>query len=536
MRLPLGALAGLLFVAHGAGGQEPPAPKPELLIPVSAEVVRIDVVVTDKGGKARSGLKREDFVVFEDGQAQPLSQFEAFVAPAPAAVAVTAPSAPVAAEDKPPVSIQPTPRRFVALAVDDIHIDPANLIRLKKTLDRLLERELPPEDIVALVTTSGVRMHDFTDDRHALRQVVAQLTPQDRRPRQVDVPYITEYQAELIDRGDPEALNVAVQEILARRMSPNAEAEARMVARTVLAESIQTSGITLQTLDNVVRAMAPLRGRKVVILVSDGFTSGLSVDGRAGFDLRRIADAGTRSGVILYSLDSRGLQANTPGWSASNRGPVMTAGGGSVFGARERIARTGEIASQDAMNALAVDTGGFLVANTNDFSGALRRIVKDTEAYYLLAYEPTNTRRDGQFRKIEVRLPGLKDVRIRYRKGTSAPDDRKPGLLASASAAGGRPVAATAAKPEDRLRAEMKAALRLAQATPRPSREPVGRLRGRRRRSTAAGGERLRRAARRAVRAHRRAPPGDRRRRRAPCSTSPARRWGASLWSAPRST
>ena len=351
----------------------------------------------------------------------------------------------------------------MVLAVDDIHIEAANLMRVKKTLDRFLEREVPPEDMVALVTTSGARSQEFTADRQTIRQVVARLTLQDRRLRQVDVPFITEYQAELIERGDPEALSIAVEEIQARRPSPSAEAEARMVARAVLADSINSSRATLDTLKNVVRGMGELRGRKVVVFVSDGFTAGLGIENRAGYDLREITDAGTRSGVIVYSLDSRGLQANISTFNAANRGPVMTAGGAGIAAARDRLARAGEFASQDVMNAMAADTGGFLVANTNSFSDALRRIMNDTETYYLLAYEPTSVKHDGAFRKIEVRLPGLKDVRIRHRKGYFGPGVRNEGVLASTAASGagaGGPLPG----PEDRLRAELQAAL----ASPTP--------------------------------------------------------------------
>jgi hypothetical protein len=42
-------------------------------------------------------------------------------------------------------------------------------------------------------------------------------------------------------------------------------------------------------------------------------------------------------------------------------------------------------------HALAVDTGGFMVKNSNDLGQGLGRILRDNEAYYLLAYEPTNT-------------------------------------------------------------------------------------------------------------------------------------------------
>jgi hypothetical protein len=54
-------------------------------------------------------------------------------------------------------------------------------------------------------------------------------------------------------------------------------------------------------------------------------------------------------------------------------------------------------------------------------------MLADNEAFYLLAYEPTNTKRDGRFRKIELRLPRHADFAVRTRAGYLAPDDRKPG-------------------------------------------------------------------------------------------------------------
>jgi hypothetical protein len=91
----------------------------------------------------------------------------------------------------------------------------------------------------------------------------------------------------------------------------------------------------------------------------------------------------------------------------------------------ESMQRRSEEATRDAMHALAADTGGFLVDNSNNLRAGLRQMLKDTETYYVLAYEPTNTKRDGSFRRIEVRLPGLRDVKVRTRAGYFAPDDRR---------------------------------------------------------------------------------------------------------------
>jgi hypothetical protein len=124
---------------------------------------------------------------------------------------------------------------------------------------------------------------------------------------------------------------------------------------------------------------------------------------------------------VLYALDTRGIVATSAGRSASSRMPTLT----STFGARDTIERESEHATRDAMTALAADSGGFLVQGANDLAAGLRRVLKDTETYYAVAYEPTNTKRDGAFHRIEVRLPGVRDVRIRARRGYFAPDDRK---------------------------------------------------------------------------------------------------------------
>jgi len=55
--------------------------------------------------------------------------------------------------------------------------------------------------------------------------------------------------------------------------------------------------------------------------------------------------------------------------------------------------------------------------NTNDFKTAFQRIVDDNSSYYVLGYYPTNDKRDGRFRKIEVKVPGHPQAQIRARKG-----------------------------------------------------------------------------------------------------------------------
>jgi VWFA-related protein len=436
----------------------PPAAKPapaqqevETFAPTSVEVVRIEVVVTEKR-RAKAGLLREDFAVLEDGKPQPIVQFQAFSRPSSETTAAAAPepAAPAAEEEKEGL----LPGRYVVLAIDDVHMGFESLVRTQKALARFINQDLAPEDQVALVTTSGARAlsQEFTTDRAVLRQTLSRLSVQERRAGWMGIPHLSEYQAELIEAGDPTALDAAVQEILASGIEQDlvaAEGIARTKARAITEEAIYNSRLVLESLEGLCRGLSGVSGRKAIFLLSDGFLTGLNTNrSSAGFDVRRIADAATRAAVVIYSLDTRGLIASLPIASASSptRGLVSTAG--NVDAMRHRS----EEATRDAMNALAADTGGFMTDNANDLRGGLHEMLKDTETYYVLAYEPTNTRRDGAFRKIEVRLPGIKGIKVRTRSGYFAPGDRRQ-RVASAD------LAQDEARRNEQRRAEMTVAL-----------------------------------------------------------------------------
>ena len=312
------------------------------------------------------------------------------------------------------------------LAIDDLHTEAASLVRIKKALLRFIEEEVGPDDLVALVTTSGAgrASQEFTSETTALQQSVTRLGARLARTGWNGVPHLTEYQAELIERNDPFALDVAVLELQQQGLfqdEASAEDQARRAARAVFAESVHNSRLTLETLDSVMRGLDGVEGRKAILLISDGFLTGMGSGSGVGFDLRRITDAGTRAGVVLYALDSRGLQATPTAASASSVMRVMP----STVGALEAMHRASEEATRNAMHSLAADTGGFLVTSTNDLRSGLRRMLADTESYYVLAYEPTNTKHDGLFRRIEVRVPGSREAKVRTRTGYFAPDDRQ---------------------------------------------------------------------------------------------------------------
>ncbi|HEX9190022.1 MAG TPA: VWA domain-containing protein, partial [Vicinamibacteria bacterium] len=330
----------------------------------------------------------------------------------------------------PPAASSAAPRRprglLVVLAVDDLHTAPGNMAAARAAMTRFVDEQAGADDLVALVTTSGTTgaFQDFTRDRAALRRAIARVESRYEPVEPGGAPYLSEHQAELIDRGDVEALRLAVQEVLQTEDylgEIGAREKAYAQARRMVFEIMARSGRALGTLRGVVEGLAPLPGRKVVVLLSDGFLVGLGAAESRAFDVRRIADAATRSGVVLYALDTRGLVADVPGGGASFQGPaVLTAPG-----ARQSLQARGHEAQRQSLNALAEDTGGFLVRDANDLSRGLGRVLRDNEAYYLLAYEPANAARDGRFRRIQVRLRGRPGLRVRTRSGYFAPDDRR---------------------------------------------------------------------------------------------------------------
>lgn len=81
-----------------------------------------------------------------------------------------------------------------------------------------------------------------------------------------------------------------------------------------------------------------------------------------------------------------------------------------------------EIARKE-MNELAKNSGGktFPVASLRDAQTAFAQVAKEIGTQYSLGYYSTNEKRDGSFRTIRVEIKGVKGVNIRAREGYLAP-------------------------------------------------------------------------------------------------------------------
>jgi VWFA-related protein len=192
---------------------------------------------------------------------------------------------------------------------------------------------------------------------------------------------------------------------------------------------------TTLALQAVVRSLAEYPGRKTIVL----FSEGLPVSPSLSANLDALIDAANRANITAYAVDAKGLRAISA--LANARREIDSFADDRMFQtgtgtdrthqpltmAFERVEDTLRLDSRTGLARLADDTGGFLVEASNDLSSAFRRIDEDNQFHYLLTYSPANTRFDGKFREIQVKVrrPG---VRVFARKGYRATGPtRRPG-------------------------------------------------------------------------------------------------------------
>jgi VWFA-related protein len=462
---PAAAITAGLLLAVAAG----PASPQQVVPGARAEVVQLDAVVTDARGVLVRDLTQEDFQILEDGKPHRVSQFFVVTRSRPAPASTPAPSDPGVVVEAPSVVTPPAgdsaAGRQVVILVDDLHIGLQSMVEAKRSLRRFVAEVASPDDAIAVVTTSGAGpIQQLTRDRAVVGQALERLITREPSSATNRSARLTPDQAALVLRGDRTALQLAIETVMTEpgtlldANSPQvaveagpagqssagaaaaaaaaggstrdavekvAQREVERQATQLLNEALRYSLATLNTLEDVVRSFARMPGRKLCLVVSDGFLDGSGSRESRSLDLRRVLDAATRSGMVVYALDSRGLLTGADASAAAV---------GASPGVQARVERAAEQIKRDTLTTLADGTGGFLVRGTNDLVAGLRRMLDDNEAYYLLAYEPTNTKRDGRFRKIEVRLPRRLDLKVRTRSGYYAPDASKPATPTRAAA------------------------------------------------------------------------------------------------------
>ncbi|HQR39783.1 MAG TPA: VWA domain-containing protein [Blastocatellia bacterium] len=244
------------------------------------------------------------------------------------------------------------------------------------------ERKLEtPLTIALLVDISGSQEYSIGAEREAAARFLQKVVRPDKDLACV-VTFAKEVTLEQLLTGNLESLNKALDRV---RVSVSSGFGRGGTAPTnPLAGGTSMFDAVYLAADDILR---PEAGRRVIILVTDG------EDTTSSYNSAAAIERAWRSEVIIYCIgigDPR-LQ--------------------SVNGS--------------ALDKLSKETGGrsFEPRSFEDLDKAFAEIENDLRQQYIVSYTPSNTARDGTFRKIEIRLAGeaRKDLKVRFRRGYYAP-------------------------------------------------------------------------------------------------------------------
>jgi VWFA-related protein len=416
---------GLLLSVMPVAAQQSTAQRPQATFETQSTIVLLDVVVRDKKGRPVRDLRPGELQVYENGQRRELTSFrlvegqvsEERVAPAAAS------------------GLQPDPNRQVSLVtmVFDKLMDGRQLSQ-QAALDFLANNM--ESNVWVSVWTIDQRLYlrqEFTQDRYALRQAVLKATgttsvaaaslsgeaASQEQLSQRSLAAAAALQQEAVGSAAGSsggANNSAIG-------SANAEAAMAAVVASILrfTNSIQRQQqgqSSLYPLLGLVKNQSRLTGRKTLLY----FSEGLVVPKNLEEVFKTAISEANRANVTVYSVDARGLSSARD--SDASRDQLLQAartsqqqmarrGAGSVTNEEVMIAENAEESLranlQESLNEFAQSTGGFLIANTNDFKPAMARIATDIGSYYEAAYAPIVQEFDGKFRKIDVKVtrPGV---------------------------------------------------------------------------------------------------------------------------------
>lgn len=418
MRTPYAAvLTGLVVATVALTAQSPqpsaPAPQPTAQAPepvpgvppvtfrVQVDYVELDALVTDAQGKPVRDLTREDFEVLEDKVPQKIDLFSFFEVP------VTRPDQPLFS----PTPIEPDVRlnapfdgRLYVIVLDDLHTYALRSTLVKKAARQFIEKNMGANDVAAVVHLSGRNDagQEFTSSKRLLLAAVDRFMG--RKLRSATAGRLESYQNSTNTAPDQNGQVDKIKDPDAFERGYNARA-------------------SLDSMASLAKFLEGIRGRRKALLY---FGEGIDYDIHNVFEnndasvimdsVRNTIGAATRANVAIYTIDPRGLtQLADETIEMSGTFPEDPRYGISNSTLQDELRR-----SQDSLRVLAEETGGYAAVNSNDFSGAFERVVRDNSTYYVLGYYPTNDRRDGRVRKIDVRVkrPGLT---VHARKSYVAP-------------------------------------------------------------------------------------------------------------------
>ena len=433
----------LTSLLHSAGGwqpaanaQQPGTPgQSEEVLRINADLVQTAITVIDKDGHFVDGLDRSQFELTVDGQPRPFSFFERVTAGSAREEQLATRPDSGATPAKAPAIPQTVRGRNIVFFIDDLHLSLDSLDRTKQMLRHFLDSEMSSKDSVAITSASGHVgfLQQFTDNKVILDAAMGRLAyvPYTVQGFGTGSTKMTEYLALSIQnsKSDNKVQAFYMGECLKQNMPPKnmpgystlvaalkalCENEVKNSARAVLMQAGSVTTNTYASLESLMRSSARAPGRKLAFFISDGFLMDTGINGpNLPEKLERIIDAATRAGVVIYTIDARGLGAGGV-VDADNSRPMIGSADPGL-----QMAMIGEVSAyQNAMNALAGDTGGRALRNQNYFDRWVDKVLDETSNYYLLAWRPDKEEEKApKFRHVKVTITGHPELTVRAPRG-----------------------------------------------------------------------------------------------------------------------
>jgi VWFA-related protein len=407
----------ILFVTGLALSQSVPPPPPSSPAPAGVQnpnqpqvlhavvrLIQVTVVAEDGDGKPVTDLKKEDFVLRDNGQPQKLTFFAE--QNSAAAQLTTVGSGPIASPNFFSNHVQSSPsgaNSVTILLFDALNTDFRDLSYARTRVINFLQHMQPQDQVALYVLTPSTLyvMHDFTNDSETLVRLMGGKSEKTSSTSTAST-------------SAPGPNDVKIEKLMSDSL---AESNAFYKGGQRINRVETTSQAMLQIAQNV----ANIPGRKNLVWISAGFpvTMGTAIplgSRDSGYDF-----TGMLSGTAMQLGD-----ANVAVYPVDARGLVGPRGG-----------RAGVSPNMDSMVRIADGTGGRPLYNTNDIAASIRKAVDDSRVSYVMGYYPTNNKWDGRFRELSLKVarPG---VHLRYKTGYYAvpanPDNEKRNELLTADA------------------------------------------------------------------------------------------------------
>ena len=389
--------AALALPARAAEGERTGAPP---VFPAEAGRVEVDVVVRDEAGNLIRDLRPEEVEVYENGVRQTVDAFELVDHAGTGSGA------------------EPGEALFLALAFDRLTPSARSFAR-RATFAALDGMSATRRWIGVFSLERGLSVVEpFTADRASAREAVGEISLTEAaseaglRERQLarnayhglGEGFGQGHVAPAEDEGAPECrgredVRTRLFELLESRFAEAFHAIER-------GREDVTSRDALRAL---VEGLAPLPGRKAIVLFSEGLP--MPSDGLAY--LRPVIAAAHRARVSIYAADAGGLRvASAADEMRRTLDTIQTRAHGDPQG---RLVEDGRLAllerSEEALRRgpasgllpLVEGTGGFLIRGTNDLGRGLEDVLEELGTYHLLSYTPRRED-DGTFRRISVKV------------------------------------------------------------------------------------------------------------------------------------